>query len=266
MQQLARRLGIATGGNAEYLTDAQRVALESIDVANDIDGEVVTVGDRPQRIAGANLILLPVDQLLGLHQGEVGCQHLGFLHGYEQLLRAVQGDPPGERRVQLVELVLVEVGEFGDACQVHALLERDDFEIGFVGDRVEIDAIGFRCLDQLRQRQQLGHIVAGFLRQRQVPVIGGQAQLLVALDGAADGAFACVVGRQCQQPVTVEQPMQIAQIAQGRIGRGGDVAAAVVPAGLAQVEVPAGGWNELPEPDRVRRRVGEGVIGAFDDR
>ncbi len=107
MQQLARRLGIATGGNAEYLTDAQRVALESIDVANDIDGEVVTVGDRPQRIAGANLILLPVDQLLGLHQGEVGRQHLGFLHGYEQLLRAVQGDPPGERRVQLVELVLV---------------------------------------------------------------------------------------------------------------------------------------------------------------
>ena len=60
--------------------------------------------------------------------------------------------------------------------------------------------------------------------------------------------------------------MQIAQIAQGRIGRGGDVAATVVPAGLAQVEVPAGGWNELPEPDRVRRRVGEGVIGAFDDR
>jgi len=30
--------------------------------------------------------------------------------------------------------------------------------------------------------------------------------------------------------------------------------------------VPAGGGNELPEPDGVGGRIGEGIVGAFDDR
>ncbi len=146
------------------------------------------------------------------------------------------------------------------------MLERHDFEVGLVGDRAEVDSVGLGRLYQLRQGQQLGHVVAGFLGQRQVPVIGRQAPLLVALDSPADGTFASVVSRQCQQPVLVEQPVQIGEITQRGGSRCGDVATPVVPAGLLQIEVPTGGGDELPETDGLCRRIGERIVGAFDDR
>ncbi|MCY1411262.1 hypothetical protein D9M71_266440 [compost metagenome] len=123
-----------------------------------------------------------------------------------------------------------------------------------------------RCHHQLRQGQQLGYVVLGFLGEREVPVVGRQAELLVAFDGAADGALAGVVGRQCQQPVAVEHFVQAVQIVQSGVGGGGNVAAAVVPVGLAQVVVTAGGRDELPDADGVATGIGEGVVGAFHDR
>jgi len=175
VQQLPRSAGITAGWEAEDLPDPQRVALQPVHVADDVDGQMMTVGDDAQGVSCAHLILLPVDQVLRLHQRQVGCQHFSLFHWHQQLLRTIQGNSAGEGRIQLVELVLVQVGEFGDPRQIHALLERDDFEVGLVGDRIEIDAIGLRGLNQLRQGQQLRHVVAGFLRQWQVPVVGRQA-------------------------------------------------------------------------------------------
>src|SRR5690606_41838144 len=48
--------------------------------------------------------------------------------------------------------------------------------------------------------------------------------------------------------------------------RGGDVAAAVVEIGLAQLEVTPGGRDELPQADRVGAGVGHRVVGALDGR
>ncbi|MOA51225.1 hypothetical protein D3C78_1743450 [compost metagenome] len=99
-------------------------------------------------------------------------------------------------RVELVQLVLVQVSHGGDPGQVHALLECDFLEIGFVGNRFEVDAVGLRGHHHLGQGQQLGHVILRLLGQRQVPVVGRQAELLVALDGPADASFTRIVGGQ----------------------------------------------------------------------
>ncbi|MCY1538012.1 hypothetical protein D9M68_735330 [compost metagenome] len=149
------------------------------------------------------------------------------------MLWTVQGDAFLESRIELIQLVFVEVGHGGDPRQVHALLELDLFEIGLVGDRVEAYAIGLWGHHHLRQGEQLGYVISRLGRQRQVPVVGGQAEFLVALDGAADPAFTGIVGSEGEQPVAVEHFMQPREVIHRRIGRGHDVAAAVVPTGLA---------------------------------
>ena len=144
------------------------------------------------------------------------------------------------------------------------MLDFNHFEVRRVGNRVQVDAVGFGRQYHLGQGQELGHVVLGFLRQGQVPVVGGQAEFFVALDCPAHRAFAGIIGRQGQQPVAVEHVMQTRQIVQSGGGGGGDVAAAVVGAGLAQVEVAPCRGNELPQADRIAARIRHGVVGTFN--
>ena len=76
------------------------------------------------------------------------------------------------------------------------MLDFNHLEVRRVGNRVQVDAIGLGGQHHLGQRQELGHVVLGFLGQGQVPVVGRQAEPFVALDGSADGAFAGIVGRR----------------------------------------------------------------------
>ncbi|MNN55309.1 hypothetical protein D3C81_1701780 [compost metagenome] len=184
--------------------------------------------------------------MLGLEVGQAVAQQLRLGGRYQQLLRAVHGHALLERRVELDQLVFVDVGKGRHTRQIEAVVDGHRLEVRFVGDRVKVHAVGFGCQHHLRQGQQLGHIVAGFLRQWQVPVVGWQAEPFVAFDGTADRAFAGVVGGQGQQPVTVEHVVQAGQVVQRSIGRRGDIAAAIVEVGLAQVEVAACRWHELP--------------------
>ncbi|MNP28444.1 hypothetical protein D3C76_1214070 [compost metagenome] len=184
--------------------------------------------------------------MLRVEVGQAGTEQLRLGGGHQQLFRAIDGHALLECRVELDQLVLVDVGKGRDPGKVQAVIDRHRFEVRFVGDRGEIDTIGFWRGHHLRQCQQLGYVVAGFLWQRQVPVVGRQAEPFVALDGSADGAFAGIVGRQGQQPVAVEHVVQAGQVVQRSIGRRGDIAAAIVEVGLAQVEVAACRWHELP--------------------
>ncbi|MNS74999.1 hypothetical protein D3C72_1084960 [compost metagenome] len=58
--------------------------------------------------------------------------------------------------------------------------------------------------------------------------------------------------------------MQAAEVVERGVGRGGHVATAIVEVGLAQVEVAAGGRNELPHARGMGARVGHRVVGALD--
>ena len=71
----------------------------------------------------------------------------------------------------MVDLVFIQVGHVGDLGEIHALLQCDYFEIGLVGDRVQIQSVCLWALDHLRKGQQFGHVIACFSRQWQIPVI-----------------------------------------------------------------------------------------------
>ena len=202
--------------------------------------------------------------MVGAEIGQAGGQQLGFGRGDQQVLRAIGGGALLVGGVELEHLVFVDLGQGCHAGQVHGLLDLDHFEVGFVGDRVQVDAVGFRGQNHLRQGQKFWHVVFGFLGQWQVPVVGRQTELFIALDGPADSAFAGVVGRQGQQPVAVEHVMQAVQVVQGSEGRGRDITTTVIGPGLAQVEVTTGRRNELPEPDRIGMGIRHRVVGAFD--
>lgn len=85
---------------------------------------------------------------------------------------------------------------------------------------------------------------------------------ILSLVNWGDRHLAGVEGPPLEHPVAVEHVVQALEIGQGGVGRGGDVAATVVEIGLAQVEMLAGGGNELPEAGGVAARQGEGVVGA----
>ena len=69
------------------------------------------------------------------------------------MLRAVEGNTALVGGVELQQLLFIQVGQFGDARQIHVLLDCDLFEVGFVGDWRKAHAVGFRRQDHLRQRQ-----------------------------------------------------------------------------------------------------------------
>ncbi|MCY1370617.1 hypothetical protein D9M69_577170 [compost metagenome] len=59
-------------------------------------------------------------------------------------MRAIQGGALLEGRVELEQFVFVDIGNFSNLGQVHALVDFDDLEVGLVGDRIEVHAVGFR--------------------------------------------------------------------------------------------------------------------------
>ena len=148
--------------------------------------------------------------------------------------------------------------------QVNLLVNGHPGKVGLVGQAGQYGAVSGWAVDDLSQGQQLGHVVHGFARQLQVPVIGWQAEGFITFDGTANAAFAAVVGRQGQQPVAVEVAVEQGQVIQRGAGGGGNVAAAVVPPVLTQREVAPGGRDKLPQAgglgagDRLR------VVGALD--
>ena len=113
----------------------------------------MALGNAGQAIAFAHGVLLPLHLLLRLHQQQVGGQAFGFFAGHQQVLGAVNGHAFLERGIELEQLVFIDLGHFGDAGQVHARFERDHFKVGFVGNRIEVDAIGLRAGDDLRHGQ-----------------------------------------------------------------------------------------------------------------
>ncbi len=52
-------------------------------------------------------------------------------------------------RIELEHFVFVDLGQGCHAGQVHGLFDLDHFEVGFVGDRVQVDAVGFRGQNHL---------------------------------------------------------------------------------------------------------------------
>ena len=87
----------------------------------------------------------------------------------------------------------------------------------------------------------------------------------VLVDRALHVAFAAVVGRQRQLPVA-EAVVQELQVVERGAGRRQHVAAAVVPPGLLQAVLAAGGRDELPHAGGAHARVGRRVVGALDHR
>ena len=98
----------------------------------------------------------------------------------------------------------------------------------------------------------------------QAGVVGGQAGLAVAVDGALHVALAPVVGRQREVPVA-ELRVQLLQVVERGAGRGQHVAAVVAEQVLLQLEVLAGGGHELPHARGPRAGDGLRVEGALDE-
>ena len=85
-----------------------------------------------------------------------------------------------------------------------------------------------------------------------------------AVDGAADVAFAPVVGGQRERPVA-EQAVQVFEVVERRVGGGVNVVAAVVERGLFKAVVAAGGGHELPQAGGADGGFGFGDERAFDE-
>ena len=66
-------------------------------------------------------------------------------------------------------------------------------------------------------------------------------------------------------PVAVHL-VELGEVIERGVGRIDDVAAAVVPPVLLELETPAGARDELPQPGSVRARVGHGIEGALHHR
>ena len=112
-------------------------------------GDPIAVGDAVQAVAATHPVLLPGGDFLRLEGVQRGGQERRFLHRHQQLLGAVPGHAALVGRVQLVQLVLVQVRQRGDAGQVDPALDPDGLEVGLVVDRVQADAVGIRRHDDL---------------------------------------------------------------------------------------------------------------------
>ena len=182
-------------------------------------------------------------------------------------MRAVRvGGPPVEPGIELVDLVEGDAGERRRHAEVHLAVEVDLPEVHPVGDRREDDTVAIRFRDDRGDREQAGHVGPGLPRQPQRPDVRRLPPRAVAGRRAHDVALAPVVGGRREQPVAVEVLRELGEIVEGGAGRGHDVTAGVVPPALLQPVEPSGRGNELPQPGRFHRGVGEGLERALDDR
>ncbi|CFE03135.1 Uncharacterised protein [Bordetella pertussis] len=178
------------------------------------------------------------------------------------MLAADQGTV--ERGVERLEFVQRHFGQPGRQLDVDVavLLHRD--EIRGVLDRRQYHRELARVGDDVLDGLQLGHVVAGLVGHVQRQVVGAQAGRLVLGHGALHRALAPVVRGQRQVPVALHLE-QLFQVVERGVGRGDRVAALVAPPVLLEVEMLAGGGNELPQARGLRARQGGGVVGAFDE-
>ena len=176
------------------------------------------------------------------------------------------GGPAVESGVEAVQLLQVDPGQLRGQGQVDLRVQLHPGEVGLVRDGLQGDAVGRRVFHQLFQGQQLGHVAAGLARQPEGEEVRRLPAAAVAAHGLVHGAAAGIVRGQGQEPVAVELPVQALEQVQGGVGGGIDVAAAVVPPGLAQAEAAAGGRDELPDACGTAVGVGEGLEGTLHHR
>ena len=119
--------------------------------------------------------------------------------------------------------------------------------------------------DDVFDRLQFGHVVACLVGHGQIQVAHRQPVLLVFGDGAADAAFAPVVGCQCQVPVA-KTAMQFFKVIQRRAGRGQHIAPVVAECILLELKIFAGGRHELPQAGRFCAGNALRVERALDER
>ena len=155
---------------------------------------VILQGDRRQRFAAANLVALPAQAIvfryLGQRGRKIGCD----LQRHVQAVRAVRvGGPAVETGIEGVQRVEFDAGKLRRQREVELALDINLGELRLVFDARQLEVVLRRILDDIDQRHQSRHVGAGFLRQLQVPEIGGLAACFVTAFGPQDVAFTRVV-------------------------------------------------------------------------
>ena len=159
---------------------------------------------------------------------------------------------PVELRIQGTEFIKREFGKLRRHLDIDVAGLADGDEVRLVVHLRQRQAVHLRCGDDVLDRLQLRHVIAGlgWHQGRQAIEIGRQAGSLVLRNRALHRAFTPVVGGQRQLPVA-EHAVQLLQIGQCRIGRGQHVTPLVLEHVLLELEVKAGRRNELPHASRL---------------
>ncbi len=229
--------------------------------------DAVALGHGAQAFAFLELVREPGGQRLvlrfvALQVVEKGLDLFGRQH--QRAVRLGRHHRPAVGGIECDEVGHRYFGQARGEGHIHGAVAFDGAEVGTVRNRIEIDAEQLRLGDDVLDRLQLGHVIARLVGHFQALVVGRQSLCLVLRDGATDGVFAPVVGGQRQMPVAVHF-VDVLQVVERGIGRGDDVAALIEPPVLLQVVGLAGRGNELPHAEGARRRIGQGIEGAFDD-
>ena len=198
---------------------------------------------------------MPHGQVHGGHRHtilELGHDDLALALGHAQHGQAVTPRCRMSQHggVQVAQLVGAALGEARDGPQVHRAAQRDLVEVHRIVELDVVEPVLARIPRDRQHRHELGNVVLGLARQPQIPVVGGS----LSLDGPQDGALAGVVGSEREWPV-VEDRVEVLQVAGRRHGGLLRILALVHPLVDGQAEQTPGRAQELPRPDRGRRRA-----------
>ena len=184
------------GCDQQWLTGPD--AADAVDLLELALAHVVARGEVGQGFVFLHHDGLPAGQGL-LVGGQVAFEMVDLLSRDQKLAARLVGQQRAVvARVQLAQVFLGNAGQPGCDIQVHVTAGGDGDKVGLVGQLAHLHAKTAGLAQHVAYRQQLGNILAGFVGQAQVFKVGRQAPGAVALDGAADVAFAPVVGGQCQ--------------------------------------------------------------------
>jgi hypothetical protein len=170
------------------------------------------------------------------------------------------------RGIQGEQVVAAQTGCRGGLPEMHLSSGIDGLEERLIGYRLELEAVGAWIRDDTADREQLRDVGARLGAQVQAEEVGRASGSGIALHGAAHVALTAVVGRDREEPVTIEILAQVLQVREGGIGRLDDVASLVEPPGLLQTEMLARARDELPETGCAAARIRDRVERALDDR
>ena len=216
-------------------------------------------------VTGLGGVHLPGQQGLAVF-GQIFFEQLGLAGRHQQLTARLVGvDRAVKRRVEGFEFVQRHAGQLGGDVDVHMLAGAHRHEIRAIVEFVQFEAKALGFGQNIAHGQQLGHVVAGFVGHADGFKRLRQALGAIALQCAADIAFAPVVGRQRQIPVA-KHGVEVFQVIQRGVGGAQHIAAAVVPEGLLQAIVAAGGGHELPQAGGLGAGYRGGIEGAFHQR